>query len=703
MAPYSDDKAQYAPVSGRDSESVDGEPQLLIVDSLWRRRFYHLFITTVILAVLALGQAAYMINKSYCPSLIPHGVTAPYVPLKLNYVNRVLKEDPDTHRFIGKPRPEMDKAWHDLLNGTLIRFSEEELKLAGNAKSIAHKDGGYVGGLAISHSLHCLKRIKQYIHPEYYYPGEQDWKELDWHFDHCLEAIRQEILCAGSAEVYTLKWMPASDEKPSVTVPQPRMCVDWEALHSWMQGRAALYDDMVKPTHLRPEHSEGSHEKPLFILQLELAAVPRPTTLARFIFRGPWRRNAFAIGTARFPHPVLINQPHRSTVYGRISNDDALPTLVDSTTTFRFLRPDQPPLRPSATPHRPRNMANIRYDTPASLIAGTVVLWVLATAALALRFYSRLWKGQKFITSDWLILVTAIFGTGLTVLELYAIATKALAYPLGQSIEEQTNDVDRLNRSKYVEFNFLLLGVLGIGFLKLSVCFLYWDLFAKHKCRHFIIFWMVVIVIWTAAFFIELFAECRDHFLALFAQPQDYAQHCGASIPAGWALGGTDIATDIVTLLIPVPIILGLNMSRNLKLLTLLTFSIGILTVAASTVKAYIYITATLNRYDDDAILTLTGISIWNLAEVQIGTIAACSPTLRAILVHMMASPSLVNLLSSFRRTTGQAISEHPSHNAKVEGGSEERLGRRSTNGQSDIERDAGASHPGYQLESRVQ
>ena len=38
----------------------------------------------------------------------------------------------------------------------MIRFSAEELKLAGNATSIANKDGSYAGGLGISHSLHCL-------------------------------------------------------------------------------------------------------------------------------------------------------------------------------------------------------------------------------------------------------------------------------------------------------------------------------------------------------------------------------------------------------------------------------------------------------------------------------------------------------------------------------------------------------------------
>lgn len=43
--------------------------------------------------------------------------------------------------------------------GSLIRHNAEELYLAGNATSVAHKDGGFVGGLGISHALHNLIRF----------------------------------------------------------------------------------------------------------------------------------------------------------------------------------------------------------------------------------------------------------------------------------------------------------------------------------------------------------------------------------------------------------------------------------------------------------------------------------------------------------------------------------------------------------------
>lgn len=69
---------------------------------------------------------------------------------------------------MGEPRPELDQAWHDLLEGTLIRFSEDELFRSNNATSVRLEGGDYAGGLGISHSLHCLvSLIRNRLHYTY--------------------------------------------------------------------------------------------------------------------------------------------------------------------------------------------------------------------------------------------------------------------------------------------------------------------------------------------------------------------------------------------------------------------------------------------------------------------------------------------------------------------------------------------------------
>ncbi|KAI8946325.1 hypothetical protein F4801DRAFT_564924 [Xylaria longipes] len=342
-------------------------------------------------------------------------------------------------------------------------------------------------------------------------------------------------------------------------------------------------------------------------------------------------------------------------------------------------------------------MSSVNYANPAGLIAGCVVLEVVAGVSVALRFITRRWKQQKVIHSDWLVLVAFIFGTGLTVLEIYAILTHALSYPIGGTLEEAAVVSERLNSAKHVEFAFLILGVLGVGFVKLSTCFLYWNLFGKLMFRPFLIFWTIIIFFWTLAFSIFFFAECGDHLLALFAQPADYDRYCKASIPAGWVQVGTDVGTDLVTLLIPIPVVLRLQMSRNLKALTLLIFAIGGLSVGASTVKAYIYISATLNRFTEDAILTLTGVSIWNLAEVQIGIVATCGPVIRSTLAQLSpSSQSVLSLLNSFKWSSNPQSA--PTSNYVEVTDSEDRLRRAGSNGPSEDDERIAQKTPQFEL-----
>ncbi|KAK0672896.1 hypothetical protein QBC41DRAFT_267617 [Cercophora samala] len=285
-----DEKPHYTPLLSQpppsnhprdhDEESSLTPPPPPYIDEalIWRRRFYTLLVTS--LAIILSLTAAFTYHytspsnpntfSSTCPILPTTSdnpnLKIPFSPAPVTYTNKFMNTDPDTSKFLGEPRPELDKAWHDLLDGTLIYFSEDELKKAGNAASISRKGGGYVGGLGVSHSLHCLKRIKQYLHPHYYYPtiatapsGNETWADLTSHVDHCLESLRQLVLCTADTNVYTLHWTDHSVLKPSVKVPQPNVCVDWKRLHGWMKGRGVGFGEMVHPaSHHRAQQSSQS-------------------------------------------------------------------------------------------------------------------------------------------------------------------------------------------------------------------------------------------------------------------------------------------------------------------------------------------------------------------------------------------------------------------------------------------------------------
>ncbi len=65
------------------------------------------------------------------------------------------------------------------------------------------------------------------------------------------------------------------------------------------------------------------------------------------------------------------------------------------------------------------SMGRPRYDDPAPLIAGSVILGILAITCVGLRFYSNSRRPQGIITSDWLILPALFLGTGQAAMEIY--------------------------------------------------------------------------------------------------------------------------------------------------------------------------------------------------------------------------------------------------------------------------------------------
>ncbi len=59
--------------------------------------------------------------------------------------------------------------------------------------------------------------------------------------------------------------------------------------------------------------------------------------------------------------------------------------------------------------------------------------------------------------------------------------------------------------------------------------------------------------------------------------PQEYMDQCGSAISSGYAMVASDIATDLITLIIPIPVVVGTSLNLRAKLLALLIFMIGAL------------------------------------------------------------------------------------------------------------------------------
>ncbi|KAI0418435.1 hypothetical protein F5X98DRAFT_338057 [Xylaria grammica] len=138
--------------------------------------------------------------------------------------------------FVGKPRPQLDQAWSKLLRSSNVRLSEDELRKM-NKTSIALRDGsGYIGYLESIHMLHCVKRIYQSRYLDHY-PELQDTDAFtSEHWDHCLEVLREGIMCNADVTLNTYFWQTPFEIKGKRD--GPRKCTDWSLIEAWADERS---------------------------------------------------------------------------------------------------------------------------------------------------------------------------------------------------------------------------------------------------------------------------------------------------------------------------------------------------------------------------------------------------------------------------------------------------------------------------------
>jgi len=56
------------------------------------------------------------------------------------------------------------------------------------------------------------------------------------HSEHCLDILRQGIMCHGDTSLLTLKWAPWT-KIPLANFSAPHQCVDWERLDGWVRPK----------------------------------------------------------------------------------------------------------------------------------------------------------------------------------------------------------------------------------------------------------------------------------------------------------------------------------------------------------------------------------------------------------------------------------------------------------------------------------
>ncbi|KAM3444987.1 hypothetical protein NHJ13734_000856 [Beauveria thailandica] len=242
-----DDEDERDSSQGLLEKGSEGRPPQTAPKSLWRDATFLLFhgaLLALYLLVLGLVAAGKGPSCAGAPG-VPYSPAAKVLEWK---DTKFTLEDhiQDLSIYSGAPSPELDKAWHDLLNSQNVRIEAEYFKHHGREKIGVAVPGSddYIGTLNVFHELHCIKRLHQFMYTDYYFPDftkhQLDMNRL--HNEHCLDFLRQSAMCHGDVGLITYIWR--QDSRLPVVNSTSHQCVNWDRLYGWSQDRAV---DMLKP------------------------------------------------------------------------------------------------------------------------------------------------------------------------------------------------------------------------------------------------------------------------------------------------------------------------------------------------------------------------------------------------------------------------------------------------------------------------
>ncbi|MCJ1355240.1 MAG: hypothetical protein MMC33_005231 [Icmadophila ericetorum] len=147
--------------------------------------------------------------------------------------------NPDPVKYVGEPSWEIDMAWHNLSGDRDFLITEAEAKeLWPNDYPVHwhHEKGGYLVGLDMFHTLHCVNNIRRLFYPEYYVVPESANEAKMIHFGHCIEQIRQYVMCAGDMTAYGTRYY-ASVDRNYADSDVTHTCRNFEKLREWTSKR----------------------------------------------------------------------------------------------------------------------------------------------------------------------------------------------------------------------------------------------------------------------------------------------------------------------------------------------------------------------------------------------------------------------------------------------------------------------------------
>ncbi|KAH8901283.1 hypothetical protein GQ53DRAFT_607631, partial [Thozetella sp. PMI_491] len=144
----------------------------------------------------------------------------------------------------GPPNEMRDRAWQDLYGFGILGVSREEAALMPNRTGrLAGTTDKYFAELDVFHQLHCLNILRMSRYPEHY--RQQNTPEAneilsyfdDEHIEHCIDTIRQSIMCHSDITPLVYQW-DETQKRMRIHGNVVHSCRDFDSIRDWSRERS---------------------------------------------------------------------------------------------------------------------------------------------------------------------------------------------------------------------------------------------------------------------------------------------------------------------------------------------------------------------------------------------------------------------------------------------------------------------------------
>ncbi|KAK3358071.1 hypothetical protein B0T25DRAFT_176443 [Lasiosphaeria hispida] len=269
-----------------------------------------------------------------------------------------------------------------------------------------------------------------------------------------------------------------------------------------------------------------------------------------------------------------------------------------------------------------------------------IVFAVVSPLLCGLRLWSRFRKGGRLGADDYVILAALAFS-----LASSGVMIASCQYGFGEHIANllPENKIETLKYFYMCQITYKT----SINLTKCSILLLYIRLFGNVRWIKWVCWFLVISVgMYCVASVVATVFQCDP-------VPRAFNKLipgvCINNATFWYANAGFNIATDVIILLIPMPLVWQLQIPRIQKAALIVVFALGGFVVITSCLRMT---TINIAATSPDSTFDISS-TMWTMIEMNVAIVCACLPMVRPLLVKLF--PSLMPKSSSNARKYGGA------------------------------------------------